>query len=270
MKVKDIFMEMPVKALGLSALEALGITFVIFLIAILFNHLRPGSIPLVRKTPFEVYTLCPEVSGKLPRISVDKLPPGEKRLFFVDSRLSGPYCKSHIPDAAFMPMYPLDIPDFSRLKNLPPGSWIIVYGATDLQSDERMVSELMKLKLRGVYLLEGGIASWVSAGRSVNNVVTEEITHDKLKGNELFIDADEELLPDGKRYKNALIIPPDNDIPPEKSVLEKVLKSSADVVVFTREKSMKKALDVGCELKARGVKVVRVLKGLPTLKEVEK
>lgn len=248
----------PFRKLWMSAVEGMIITIIAFGIAIGFNALRKKGIPLIRKTPFSVYTLCPELGTNLPEITIDKLKMGEKRLYYVDSRLSNEYCSEHIPGAHFMPVYPIDMPDFKPLQNLPEGSWIIVYGQETVKSDERMVTELVKLKLRGVYILKGGLKAWKDAKRPVSKLEIAKVNEVPTKA--LFVDASSEELFTKDHAAGAVNIPPEADLPPEMEKLSQVSKYDGIIAVYSQGDDSA-AAKTACELSARGIKNVKVVTG---------
>ncbi|MGM0597456.1 MAG: rhodanese-like domain-containing protein [Myxococcota bacterium] len=267
MKNEKITINIMLKELGYSVLKAFGIFFFSLLVAFGFNHVYSNGVPLIRKSPFEVYTDCPEVMGELPEITLDKLPQGSQKVVYMDARMADEYIKGHIPGAFFMPMYPVDNPNLKPLKKLEKGTWIIVYGSKKVQNAERLISLLMNEQIRGVHILKGGFKAWKNSGRKVekNPLKYKELNWIKENfADILFVDIRE---PDSeKKISTSVNFPHDKLLAPEKKVLS-ALKNTPKkhLVVVTEDgeepENLKKLQWNAAELNARGFDNVYIYKG---------
>ncbi|MBU1241542.1 hypothetical protein KKF84_15535 [Myxococcota bacterium] len=256
----------PFRELALSWVWALLIFLFSASVALAFNSLRSNGLPLFRRAPFDLYTDCPELSGELPVISVAKLPVGASKVVYMDARMALPHIMERIPGALFMPMYPIDLPDFSPLKTLPKGTWIVVYGSDKLSSNKRLVTALMGQTVRGVYLLEGGLGAWKAAGRpTVKTRIPMAKVADIHPGEVLFVDARDEDAALREQISGALNVPFDTTLPPEAKTLEKLKLSALQIIVYdggeSKNGSPSLALGVAADLMARGCAKVAVMEG---------
>ncbi len=263
--------KLPFRELALSWVWALVIVACSTGVALAFNALRDNGLPLVRRAPFDLYTDCPELSGEIPMITLRRLPVGAKKVVYMDARMALAHVTEHIPGALFMPMYPIDLPDFSTLANLPKGTWIVVYGTDNLQSNKRLVTALMGKTVRGVYLLEGGLKAWKAAGRPTVKQPPQVLSAPKaLEFNPFYVDArDEDAFAAGSA-RGAVNLPFDTTLPPEKKVLARLRSMKRPLFVYddgTKKDADSPALGVAADLMARGFTQVTVIEGgLPALK----
>jgi hydroxyacylglutathione hydrolase len=258
--------RLPIKELIWSWVFALILLLISSGMALLVNHYRSNGIELFRRAPFDLYTDCPEVMGDLPSITMDKLPVGDKKVVYMDSRSAKDFVKGHIPNALFMPMYPIDIPDLSALKTMVKGTWIVVYGSKEFQSDERLVTAMMNQQIRGVYILKGGLSAWRAAKRPVKTMKLKFITLDEaLNTSPLFIDARDDELFEKTHIKGAIHLPFEEDLPPEVDILKKIRLTKKSVIVYDSGEITPNmptpAQGVANELNARGISNVMVLTG---------
>ncbi|MDA3862424.1 MAG: rhodanese-like domain-containing protein [Deltaproteobacteria bacterium] len=268
MKNKKITINIMIKELGYSVLKAFGIFFFSLLVAFGFNHVYSNGIPLIRKTPFEVSTDCPEVLGELPEITLDKLPRGSQKVVYMDARMADEFVRGHIQGAFFMPMYPVDNPNLKPLKKLEKGTWIIVYGSKKVQNAQRLISLLMNEQIRGVHILKGGFKVWKDSGRKVEKHPLEYKDLNWIKENFadiLFVDIRE---PDSRENKisESINFPHDKLLAPEKKVLTALKNTSKKHLIVVTEngdesENIKKLQWNAAELNARGFDNVYIYRG---------
>lgn len=280
------------KQLGWSWAHAAGLLAFSVAVALVTNSTRGkgcGGLPLRRKAPFDLYTDCPEVSEDLQSKKVSELKPGSKGVVYLDARMAHEYCAGHIPGARFMPCYetePLDKAEVEQLRKLR-GRWLVIYGNKKLLSGKRLASGLVNAKLRGVYMLEGGLEAWTKAGRPLKKCVPREISVAELssvKGKVVYVDARERAQFDSGHIPGAVLFTYDGVLPPEPAAFKK-LKGKGDALFVTYAGSAGKKKDepgepgsvdqgessaqpevdpargAASELKARGLKRVKILKG---------
>ncbi len=255
----------PFRELAMAWVWALVLVLLSSLVALAFNALRTGGLPLIRRAPFDLYTDCPEIMGDLPQVAVTDLPENHKKVVYIDARLAPAYAKEHIPGALFMPMYPVDLPSFAPLNHYPKGTWFVVYGASDLATDKRLVSALMNEKVRGVKLLKGGLKAWRTAKRKTAGFHPRYLPVEQLPKGAQLVDAREEEQFEAGAVKGALNLPFDLDLPPDAALLKRLrdLPRGTPLVVYAAptQEGDTAALGVFADLRARGFPTVLIAKG---------
>ncbi len=255
----------PYKELAMAWIWALVLVLLSSGVGLAFNALRDEGLPLFRRAPFDLYTDCPEIMGDLPRVTVAKLPENHKKVVYIDARLAPAYAKEHIPGALFMPMYPVDLPDFTPLTRYPKGTWFVVYGASELATDKRLVSALMNAQVRGVKLLKGGLKAWRKAGRKTEGFTPRFVTVNELPEGAQLVDARAEEQVEIETVEGALNLPFDLDLPPDAKLLKRLRArpKGSPIVVYAAPTKGGEAMAFGvfADLQARGFTNVLLLKG---------
>lgn len=262
--------------LGMSVVSALLLLLFSTAVALSTNYFRGkkhGGLPLIRRAPFDLYTECPEISDELKQKKASELPLKSSRVLYVDARGALAYCQGHIPKALFLPMYETEMPsevEVGRLKEMK-GYWIVVYGDPKLKSGQRLASALLNAQVRGVFVLEGGLAAWKAAKRPISSCLPKEITLaeiDSHKGEVRFIDGREEEKHKEGCIPSSVLFTYDGVLPPDAKALSELARhKDALLVVYDQggEKpagpdSVDAALGAASELLARGMKNTRILK----------
>ncbi len=240
---------------------------VALVVALTVNWLRPQSIPLVRRAPFDLYTDCPEVSDDLPSVTAQRLGPHPKGVVFVDGRKAWDYCRGHIPGAVFLPMYETEPPDPATVRRLHArrGHWIVVYGDASVAGGKRLTSALIASGLRGLHLLEGGIEAWKKQRWNLKTcgIPTIDSRNGPLDSKRLLIvDARAPQAFAKGHVQGAINMPFDDVLPPDPKILARLLREKRPILVTDSGKSgpsgLRPAWAVAAELKARGARNVSV------------
>ncbi|PKN47927.1 MAG: hypothetical protein CVU59_01020 [Deltaproteobacteria bacterium HGW-Deltaproteobacteria-17] len=241
--------------------------------ALAFNGLRPNGLPLLRYAPFDLLGPCPEILNDVPRITADKLKPGDPNVVIVDVRLAWDFLAGHIPGAWFLPLYETAPPDeavVQRLRALKPGTWIVLVGAAGTVTAERALTALSVQGLRGLFVLEGGLGAWEGHHGPLAAVQVPAVADPQDPEGALWIDArDEESFAAGHR-EGAINLPFDDLLPPDPEVLLRIRAAKADrIYVYPVDPASgadravsgatpQPAFGVACELVARGFRGVMV------------
>lgn len=251
-----------------------GLLFVLAaVIALAFNALRPGGLPLLRYAPFDLLGPCPEIADEIPRLAPEKLKPGDANVVVVDVRLPWDHLEGRLPGSWFLPMYetaPLDEAVVARLKALKAGTWIVLVGAAGTATAERALTALSGQGLRGLFVLEGGIEAWKKLGRPIDSTTVPVLLRESGNPAErIFVDArDDEAFAAGHR-DGAVHLPFDDLLPPEPEILDRLRQvQDRELVVYAGEplpdrpgghRPVHPAYGVAAELVARGFSRVSIL-----------
>lgn len=240
--------------------------------ALAFNFLRSDGLPLLRYAPFDLLGPCPEIADEIPRISPDKLRPGDPNLIIVDVRLAWDFLEGHLPGAWFLPMYetaPLDEAVVARLREAKPGTRIVLTGAAGTATAERALTALSGQGLRGLHVLEGGVEAWVARKRPLEVLTIPMLVKEVAKSGNIYIDArDDEAFEDGHR-DGAIHLPFDDLLPPDPETLARLQEVKGHpLVVYAGTpvpprlggaRPVHPAYGVAAELVARGFRNVSIL-----------
>lgn len=139
----------------LSVIDFILIIGLSLLCGIIFNHSNPNGLTL-----FPEIVLNANITEITPLVAITDFNLGNAR--FVDARLSNFYNDQHISGAVNIPPAVFDIMYMMSLSDKDKSQKVIVYGRTI--SGKYDVEVANKLFLRGfkkVFILKGGISSWI-------------------------------------------------------------------------------------------------------------
>ncbi|MBU1069486.1 hypothetical protein KJ975_07965 [Myxococcota bacterium] len=262
----------PWRDLGVAWRDAGLLVVLAVVCALAFNALRPEGLSLLRYAPFDLLGPCPEIQDNVPKITADKLKPGDPNIVIVDVRLAWDFVSGHIPDAWFLPMYETAPPDeevVSRLRALRPGTWIVLVGAAGTVTAERALTALSVQGLRGLFVLEGGLEAWEKRHGPLAVGQVQVVTEPQDLQGAVLVDArDEETFAAGHR-EGAINLPFDDLLPPDPEVLRKIHAAKADrIYVYPANQASSGSqasgadppagFGVACELIARGFQGVKL------------
>ncbi len=218
---------------GLEIAKAVALTALTAGLALAVNAARGkegGGIPLVARAPYDIYTDCPEMDARIPKLTVKELPTRSPHVIYVDARSASKYLEGHIRGARSMPMYGTHPNAPSGLEFLrgKPGRFVVVYGADEMQSAVHLASWLRQKGIRGVHLLEGNLAAWRKAGRPVRSAQIPKI--DPLRAQSLhraiYADARPKVQYETGHLPGARSVPFNGLVPPEKKAFARLLRVS--------------------------------------------
>jgi 3-mercaptopyruvate sulfurtransferase SseA len=199
-----------------------------------------GGIPLVARAPYDIYTDCPEMDARIPKLTVKELPTRSPHVIYVDARSASKYLAGHIRGARSMPMYGThpNAPGGLEFLRGKPGRFVVVYGADEMQSAVHLASWLRQKGIRGVHLLEGDLAAWRQAGKPVQSGQIPKI--DPLRAQSLdralYVDARPKAQYEAGHVPGARSVPFNGLVPPEKKAFARLLqvskKGGRPVVVY--------------------------------------
>lgn len=132
-------------------------------VALLFNAVRPDSLPLIARTPYQVLVPCPEPGGPVEPLPADDNQLANAGTFLIDARPTGDFERHHLPDAVHLPYDWLDpVPD-ERLQNLVEAiaasgaTRVVVYGDGGRpDSGEHLGREISGRGIKNVFFINGG------------------------------------------------------------------------------------------------------------------
>ena len=146
-----------------TLLQALIIVTVSLATAFLVNLLRPEPLAWVAKTPYNIYSDCPEHAQHALPLTIDDVE--HERDFFVDARKPEQFEAEHIPGAfplTWDSLFPVDDVKVKEISEAAAGWRIVVYG--DMPGAKILADDLFSHKIGLVYYLEGGLEAWQKAG----------------------------------------------------------------------------------------------------------
>ncbi len=216
--------DIPWRELGIAWRDAFLLVAVAVAAAFAFNAIRENGIPVIRHAPFDLLGPCPEVQGDISRLAVEKLRPDDPHVRVVDARMPWDYAAGHVPGAWPMPMYetaPLDREIIARLASMKAGTWVVVVDETGGQLAERALSALAAAGVRGLFVLEGGMAAWKRAGKLLETMEIPIVSElpDNRRGIQVVDALPENVLPSSSE---SVQLPFDDLLPPEEDVLKRL------------------------------------------------
>jgi hypothetical protein len=141
------------------------------LLALGVNALRPGGLPLVARTPYEVLVPCPEPGGPVAPVAPSDAALRRARVFVVDARDATSYRAGHLPGAVNVPydwLDPVPEADLKRLAQQIAASGatrVFVYGDGGRpDSGEHLGREISGRGIRNVGFVRGGAPALLGGG----------------------------------------------------------------------------------------------------------
>ncbi len=144
-------------------LEAVAVTAVSVVVALVFNALRPAGLPLIARTPYQILVPCPEPGGPVQIVQPTESWILSARTFVVDARSPREFDLWHLPGAVNLPydwLEPVPEDDILRLaKNIARSgaNRVAVYGDGGRpDSGEHLGKEISGHGIKNVFFVSGG------------------------------------------------------------------------------------------------------------------
>lgn len=144
-------------------LEAITVTAVGVVIALVFNALRPAGLELIARTPYQILVPCPEPGGPVQIVQATESWILSARTFLVDARSPQEFDLRHLPGAVNLPydwLEPIPEDDLLELAQSIAGSGakrVAVYGDGGRpDSGEHLGKEISGRGIKNVFFVSGG------------------------------------------------------------------------------------------------------------------
>ncbi len=153
-----------------TLLEAITVAAAATTVALIFNAVRPGGLPPIARTPYQILVPCPEPGGPVQPLPPDSPELMVARTFLVDARPAEEFDSHHLPGAVHLPYDWLDpVPD-SRLQKLVEAiaasgaTRVVVYGDGGRpDSGEHLGREISGRGIKNVFFITGGAPALVKS-----------------------------------------------------------------------------------------------------------
>jgi hypothetical protein len=125
------------------------------------NALRPGGIPFVQKTEYQILVPCPEGLGEIEAIGAGDPALRDTRTLLVDARASAEHQRWHPAGAISVPFDYLEPVSSAGVKRIAASgaSRVVVFGdGGSPDSGEQLGRELAGKGIRNVRFVPGGVA----------------------------------------------------------------------------------------------------------------
>ncbi len=140
-------------------LEALVVTALCAVLALLVNALRAEGLPLVQETEYQILVPCPETSGEVETLTGLNLTGAPTETLVLDARSRGAYESWHVPGARNVPYDYLEAVASATLRKLASSGAkrVVVYGdGENPDCGEHLAKELAGKGIRNVGFIVGG------------------------------------------------------------------------------------------------------------------
>jgi rhodanese-related sulfurtransferase len=151
--------------------EAMAVAVAASALGLAANAVRPGSLALVARSPYEVLVPCPEPGGPVAALEPREAAPASPRTFVIDARDGAAFAAGHVPGAVSVPYDWLDPVPEARLRELARAiaasraTRVVVYGDGGRpDSGEHLGREISGRGIRNVAFVRGGAAALLSEG----------------------------------------------------------------------------------------------------------
>jgi rhodanese-related sulfurtransferase len=151
--------------------EAAAVAGASALVALVANAVRPSSLPLVARVPYETLVPCPEPGGPVLALEPGDPAIASERSFLVDGRGAAEYHAHHLPAAVNAPFDWLEPLPEDRLHELARAiatsraTRVVVYGDGGRpDSGEYLGREISGRGIKNVYFVRGGAPALLSGG----------------------------------------------------------------------------------------------------------
>jgi hypothetical protein len=132
-------------------------------IALAFNALRPGHLPLVARTPYQTLVPCPEPGGPVEALDAGAPEVSSPRSFLIDARSQGEFERHHLSGAVNVPYDWLDpvpeesLAELARAIAASGAARVVVYGDGGRpDSGEHLGKEISGRGIKNVCFIRGG------------------------------------------------------------------------------------------------------------------
>jgi hypothetical protein len=152
--------------------EATAVVVAASTVALAANALRPGGLPLVGRSPYEVLVPCPEPGGPVAALEPGEAAPESAHTFLIDAREGTAFADGHLPGAVSVPYDWLDPLPEARLRELARAiaasraTRVVVYGDGGRpDSGEHLGREISGRGIRHVAFVRGGALALLGEGK---------------------------------------------------------------------------------------------------------
>ena len=146
-----------------TLVEAVVVALAGAVIALAFNALRPGHLPLVARTPYQTLVPCPEPGGPVEALDAGAPEVSSPRSFLIDARSQGEFEQHHLSGAVNVPYDWLDpvpeqtLTELARAIAASGAARVVVYGDGGRpDSGEHLGKEISGRGIKNVYFIRGG------------------------------------------------------------------------------------------------------------------
>ncbi len=146
-----------------TLVEAAVVALAGTVIALAFNALRPGRLPLVARTPYQTLVPCPEPGGPVEALDAGAPEVSSPRSFLIDARSQGEFEQHHLSGAVNVPYDWLDpvpeetLAELARSIAASGATRVVVYGDGGRpDSGEHLGKEISGRGIKNVYFIYGG------------------------------------------------------------------------------------------------------------------
>jgi hypothetical protein len=151
--------------------EATAVAGASTLLALAANAVRPSTLPLVARVPYETLVPCPEPGGPVLALEPDDPALASERSFLVDARGAREYRARHLPGAVNVPfdwLEPLpgeQLRELARAIAASRAARVVVYGDGGRpDSGEYLGREISGRGIKYVHFVRGGAPALLSGG----------------------------------------------------------------------------------------------------------
>jgi hypothetical protein len=155
-----------------ACLEAAAIGLSAALVALAFNFVRPGGLPLMASAPYETLVPCPEPGGEVTAWAPEAAMAERSGTALIDARGREAFAAFHLPGALSVPYDWLDPTPDGRLHELvrtvaaSGAQRVLVYGDGGRpDSGEYLAREISGRGIKNVGFVRGGLPA-LRAGRA--------------------------------------------------------------------------------------------------------
>jgi hypothetical protein len=149
--------------------EAAAVAGASALLALAANAVRPSSLPIVARVPYETLVPCPEPGGPVLALEPDDPALTSERSFLVDARSAREYRARHLPGAVNVPfdwLEPLpggQLRELARAIAASRATRVVVYGDGGRpDSGENLGREISGRGIKYVHFVRGGAPALLS------------------------------------------------------------------------------------------------------------
>jgi rhodanese-related sulfurtransferase len=143
--------------------EATAVALAASALALAVNAARPGGLPLVTRSPYEVLVPCPEPGGPVAALEPGESALASPRTIVIDAREADAFTEGHFPAAINVPYDWLDPVPEATLRELARSiaasraTRVVVYGDGGRpDSGEHLGREISGRGIRNVAFVRGG------------------------------------------------------------------------------------------------------------------
>lgn len=153
-----------------TLLGAVAVTAAASAVALIFNAVRPGGLPLIARTPYQILVPCPEPGGPVQPLPPDSPDLMAARTFLLDARPAEEFDNHHLSGAVHVSYDWLDPVPENRLRELVDAiaasgaTRVVVYGDGGRpDSGEHLGREISGRGIKNVFFIQGGAPALVAS-----------------------------------------------------------------------------------------------------------